>query len=29
MLLFIFHKMQNPEMFLKQCNATKVVPLEN
>ena len=29
MLLFISHKMENPKMFLKQCNATKGVPLEN
>ena len=29
MLLFISHKMRNPEMFLKQRSAAKVVPLEN
>ena len=28
MFLFIFHKMQNPDIFLKQHNATKGVPLE-
>ena len=29
MLLFTFHKIQKPKMFLKQRNVTKGVPLEN